>query len=220
MSLFNQGGSIVILKPSNLASSRREFLLNILPAGTLFGLGCGHWSAWIAGQEGQKAAEKKHKFLADSDMSFQEVFEYAYGGFVGLMKYLGNEIGQDKLIELIKRNSDEGFEQVAQMLSKEGKKIDFATFRARRRKASNRFGEHTLTFAIVEDSDEAFETKITECLWAKTFRDSGAADIGYAYICHGDFAMARVNNPKIRLIRTKTLMQGHDCCNHRYVWEG
>jgi len=27
-------------------------------------------------------------------------------------------------------------------------------------------------------------------------------------------------NPKLKMIRSKTLMQGHDCCNHRYVVEG
>lgn len=209
----------MIIKPSNLASSRREFLLNILPAGTLFGLGCSNLSAWIASQEEQKAGEKKHKFLEDSGMSFQEVFQYAYGGFTGLMKYLGNEIGRDKLIEMIKKNSDESFEQVAQMLSKERKHVDFETFKARRRKTPDRFGDHTVTFTIIEDTEKAWEVKITECLWANTFRGLDAADIGYAFVCHGDFAMARLNNPKIRLIRTKTLMQGHDCCNHRYVWE-
>jgi hypothetical protein len=210
----------MIIKPSNLASGRREFILGLLPVGSMLCLGCGNLLALATGHEGQKTVEKKPIFLEDSGMSFQEVFNFAYGGFAGLMKYLGNEIGQDKLIEMIKTNSDEGFEQVAQELSKEHKHIDFATFRAMRRQTPDRFGDHTVTYAIIEDTDKAWEVKITECLWAKTFRDLDAADIGYAYICHGDFAMARVNNPKIRLIRTKTLMQGHDSCNHRYVWEG
>ena len=26
-------------------------------------------------------------------------------------------------------------------------------------------------------------------------------------------------NPKMRMIRTKTLMQGDDCCNNRYIIE-
>jgi hypothetical protein len=63
------------------------------------------------------------------------------------------------------------------------------------------------------------EIKITECLWAKTFRAANAADIGYATICYSDFAGAVAFNPKMRLVRTKTLMQGHDCCNHRWVLE-
>lgn len=32
----------MIIKPSDLASSRREFLLNVLPPGALFCLGCGN----------------------------------------------------------------------------------------------------------------------------------------------------------------------------------
>lgn len=79
--------------------------------------------------------------------------------------------------------------------------------------------QHTLVYEIVEDSPQAFAFRISQCLWAKTFREEDAADIGYAAICHPDFAVARAFNPKLKLIRTKTLMRGHDCCNHRYVME-
>jgi len=59
-----------------------------------------------------------------------------------------------------------------------------------------------------------------ECLTAEVFREEDAAEIGYATVCHADFALPEGFNPKIKLIRDKTLMQGHDCCNHRYVWTG
>ena len=51
-------------------------------------------------------------------------------------------------------------------------------------------------------------------------REEDALDLGYACVCHADFGLPVGINPKLKLIRTKTLMQGHDCCNHRYVWEG
>jgi hypothetical protein len=60
----------------------------------------------------------------------------------------------------------------------------------------------------------------TECLWAKTFVDAGAGDLGNAAICHGDYAFARSFNPGIEMVRDKTLMQGHAYCNHRYLWKG
>jgi hypothetical protein len=47
-----------------------------------------------------------------------------------------------------------------------------------------------------------------------------AADIGFATVCFTDYATAAAFNPKLKMIRSKTLMQGHDCCNHRYVMEG
>jgi hypothetical protein len=70
---------------------------------------------------------------------------------------------------------------------------------------------------MVEDTERAAEMKVTECLWAKTFRDAGAGDIGYALMCHGDFATAPAFNAKMKMTRTKTLMQGHDCCNPRWT---
>jgi hypothetical protein len=47
-----------------------------------------------------------------------------------------------------------------------------------------------------------------------------AGDIGYAMVCWGDYAWAEGFNPKIKLVRDKTLMEGHDRCNHRYIWTG
>jgi hypothetical protein len=79
------------------------------------------------------------------------------------------------------------------------------------------FWKHALTFDVIEDTKTAFEVKVIECIWAKTFHDFKAPDIGYAMVCYADFAMAPAYNPKMKLNRTKTLMQGHDCCNHRYV---
>jgi len=77
----------------------------------------------------------------------------------------------------------------------------------------------TIVREIVEDSQYAFEMKITECLTEIVFREANAPDLGYACVCHADFGFPVGINPKLKLIRTKTLMQGHDCCNHRYVWE-
>lgn len=210
----------MIYRQSNLASSRRDFLLNVLPAGTLFCLGCSKLRAWPAGQEAQKAVEKKHKFLEDSGMSFQEVFKFAYRDHIEVMQFLAKEIGQDKFMKMLKRDGDEWAKREAQEELKTLPANDFATFRAERRKKPDRFWAHVITSAIIEDTDRAIEQKVTECLWAKTYREAEAADLGYILWCYPDFALARAFNPKLKLIRTKTLMQGDDCCNHRWVWEG
>lgn len=64
----------------------------------------------------------------------------------------------------------------------------------------------------------AFEIKVTEYLTADIFRESDAADIGFACVCHADYALPIAFNPKAKMIRDKTLMEGHDCCNHRYIY--
>jgi hypothetical protein len=210
----------VTVKPSELASSRRAFLLNILPAGTLFRLGCGNLTAWTMGQEAQKTVEKKHKFQEDSGMSFQEVFEFAFKDFIQTMESFARQMGRDKLLEMLTKDSEDAMRLSAQKTVERPQKNNFAAFKAMYKKTPDRFWEHIQTTLITEESNTVIASKVTECLYAKTFRDAGAADIGYAWSCHGDFAWAQAFNPKLRLIRDKTLMNGDEYCNFRRIWEG
>ena len=78
----------------------------------------------------------------------------------------------------------------------------------------------TLSMEVIEDSETVFEVRITECLSHEVYKEAGCdGKLGYACVCHGDHGYARGYNPKIKLIRDKTLMEGDDHCNHRYVLE-
>ena len=152
-------------------------------------------------------------------MSFQEVYQFAYqGGYIPTMKKMAEKMGKEKFLELLKESAADAAADMMAGMAKNFPKRDLAAFSLSMKNPDPIF-RHALTFEIVEDLAAVFEVKITECLWAKTFREADAADIGYAAICHGDFAMAKAFNPKLRMIRTKTLMEGHDHCNHRWVWE-
>ena len=76
-----------------------------------------------------------------------------------------------------------------------------------------------LTFEILNDDENVFEMKFTECIWAKTFREAGASDIGYSGVCYQDYPSAKAYNPNLKLLREKTLMQGHDCCHFKWIME-
>jgi len=58
-----------------------------------------------------------------------------------------------------------------------------------------------------------------DCLWADIYREWGAEDIGYLLECKGDFAACAAQHPNLRLERTKTLMEGSDRCDFKYIWE-
>jgi hypothetical protein len=157
-----------------------------------------------------------HKFQQDSGMSFAEVYGFAFGNLIPLMRNLASELEREDFIELLQKVASDtgaaGGSELAESLTSN----DFETWTSTLR-VPNRFWEHVLTTEIVEDTETAFEVKTTECLWAKTFREAGAPDIGYATICHPDYAFCQGFNPKIRMVRSKTLMQGDACCNHRWV---
>jgi hypothetical protein len=208
------------MKDASCTSTRRRFLTNALPAGTLLCLGCPALSALGIVQANAQAPSPKHKFAEDSKMSFEEVYKFAYkDGLIPLLKTLANDIGKEKFIEMLKKATSDAAARGAKEEAKDLPKKDLAAFMGPL-KAASYFWKHVLTYEFVEDTEKAAEIKVTECLWAKTFREADAADIGYATLCYGDYAAAPAFNPKMKMIRTKTLMQGHDCCNQRVVMEG
>ena len=162
---------------------------------------------------------EKHKFLEDSHMSFQEVFDFAYKKLIPVLQGLAVEFGEEHFLDTLQKVAFECTLKAGQANASKLSRNDFAAFIDPGGEPSH-FAKHVLTREIVDNGPPAFELKVTECLWAKTFREMGAADIGYALVCHTDFAEPQGFNPKITLVRSKTLMQGDDCCNHRFVWEG
>ena len=199
---------------------RRDFLLRFLSAGAFLGLGCSRFPAPGAAQGAPVSVENKHKFLEDAGMSFQDVYAFTFKRyFIPVLQGLGPYFKDGDLIDVLKASIDDLVMKEGQAGAKKRPQNDFAAFKAEALK-SDRFWDHVLTFDVVEEADKALEFRVRECLWAKTFREAGAEDIGYATICYPDFASARAFNARIELLRTKTLMQGDDCCDHRWVWKG
>ena len=95
---------------------------------------------------------------------------------------------------------------------------DFATLKKMFHPDSPNF-KNILTMTITEDTANVHEIKVTECIFATTFLEAKAGDLGFATICYADYNMASGFNPKVKMVRDKTLMQGHAYCNHRYIFK-
>jgi hypothetical protein len=174
----------------------------------------------LAAPDASVPAPVAHKFKADAQSSFEDNFKFAYAEvLIPYLNDIADAIGRKRLIKIIQTRWEERCWQSGKKFAQDSAKPDFANFTEGTR-TPNRFWQHALSLTIVEDTPKAFEIKVTECLWAKVFREAGAADIGYAGICNPDFATARGYSAKLRMVRSKTLMQGHDFCNHRWLWEG
>ncbi len=155
---------------------------------------------------------EKHKFQKNFCQTYEEAFRWRFEYYIKIMKRLAEYVGRDKLVEMIQRAVDEGNVR----REPDNPEHTFTEYIESGKKAF----KNMMTWEVIEESDKVYEIRVTECLWAKTFQERNAADIGYATICYGDFSDARAYHSKVKLERTKTLMQGHDCCNHRWTWEG
>jgi len=69
---------------------------------------------------------------------------------------------------------------------------------------------------LVEITDTEIATNITRCRYADMYKEHGMEEFGYLLSCGRDFAMVAGFNPKIKLTRTKTIMEGDDICDFRF----
>jgi hypothetical protein len=209
------------MKKSKLfESNRREFITRVIPACSALCLGGGKLLALTPSGNGSTIQQETHIFDQEYPrrLTYKQFFAARYGEFLRLATALEKEFGKEKTIELLKKFTAEGMMQLGQTQAEKATDQNLKTYTAQ---FSNPDAyKNTLTKEVVEDTDKAFELKVTECIWATTFLNAKAGDIGYAAVCWGDYAWAEGFNPKIKLVRDKTLMQGHDYCNHRYVWTG
>ncbi len=199
---------------------RRNFLKNILPASFLC-LGCKNLFAQAQSKETQPPVSEpgKDKFLEDSGMSYLEVFAIAFQYYyIPVMKQLAEQLGKEKFLEMLKKASSDATAESTKKMAQAFPSVDL-TMMAMVYKTNSLF-QHALCYDTIEQTHNVLELKVHECLWAKTFREVDAGDIGFAAICYSDYAQASAFNPKIKMIRSKTLMEGHEYCNHRYVMEG
>ncbi len=184
----------------------RRALFTVLPA-----LGC-------LGCAQAQAQQGEHSWTEKSDLTWEEIFRFAYQKeLIPMMKELAAQVGREKFTAMVKQAVDEVVRK--KNVGRPPSIPDLVTLAAGAKRMPPLM-QHALDFEIVEQTPQAFEYRVKKCLWAKAFRDGDAADIGYAMVCYPDYAVAKSLNPKLRLTRNRTLMQGDDSCGLRYEMEG
>jgi len=152
-------------------------------------------------------------------MTMQQVYNFAYKqSYIPAMKNLMQQIGKEKFLEMLKKSSEMLYETEKDAGINYNERTLTAFADDLRRQAEG-FHKLRCTFEFIQSDEHVLEMRTTECLWAKTFREADAAEIGYAGFCYQDYPWAKAYNPKLTLIRDKTLMQGDAYCNNKWVME-
>jgi len=170
-----------------------------------------------AGEKKTPDSGGQHKFEVEFEQktSLLKQVTRQNRNLIEFIKTLQSELDEDELVRLLEINSAGVGRQVGTRQAKSSPDTSFATFVATFRPPNY---DKALTLEITEDTDKVFELRITECVWAKVYRDAGLGGrIGHAAVCNMDYYWPPAFNPDFKMVRDKTLMQGHEHCNHRYL---
>ena len=68
---------------------------------------------------------------------------------------------------------------------------------------------------VLELTDTVYSYDITRCRYAEMYKELGLSDLGLVLSCGRDFKLIQGFNPAMKLVRTKTIMEGCDRCDFR-----
>jgi L-2-amino-thiazoline-4-carboxylic acid hydrolase len=74
-----------------------------------------------------------------------------------------------------------------------------------------------MRYEVVKQAPHAFEVNVTECRYARFYKEIGAPELGFLLTCSADFPMAEGFGAEVQLTRTQTIMQGASHCDFRYA---
>jgi hypothetical protein len=72
---------------------------------------------------------------------------------------------------------------------------------------------------VLEQTPTTYFFNVTRCPYYEKYRELELDEFGVYFSCCRDESFARGFNPRLRLVRTKTIMEGADHCDFRYYLE-
>ncbi len=195
---------------------RRGLLTRTVPACAAACLGLGRFPG-LAGLAQTPTQQGQQKFDVPQDISLssRQRVRMTYRGLIQLVQVLRSELDEPELVRLLNLMSEGIGRQVGARQAQNSPDTSFQTFVQVFRPPN--FAD-TLTHEVVEDTENVFGLEVTECVFAEVMRNAGlGGEIGHAAVCNMDYFWPPAFNPNFKMERTKTLIQGHDICNHRYI---
>jgi hypothetical protein len=195
---------------------RRELLTRTVPACAAACLGLGALPG-LASLGRTRTPQGQHKFDVPEDVSLsvRQDVQRRNSGLIEFVHVLRNELPETELIRLLNLMSANLGRRAGARQAQSSPDRSFQTFVQVFRPPSL---ADILTHEVAEDTEKVFGVKVTECVLAEVLQSAGlGGEIGHAAVCNMDYYWPTAFNPDFKMERTKTLMQGHDMCNHRYI---
>lgn len=133
-----------------------------------------------------------------------------------LLPALGRELGPAEVLEVVRRTA-------VDIARRQGRELagcmESNSLRAFRDSLVHWTRDGALVLDVLLESEREFAFNVTRCRYAELYRRLGVPELGPVFSCARDFALIEGFNPRIRLTRTQTLMEGAGFCDFRYRLE-
>lgn len=79
--------------------------------------------------------------------------------------------------------------------------------------------DDALELSILEKTDQKLSFNVTSCRYVELYDRLGIKEFGFCLSCNRDASLINGFNPRMKLFRSQTIMQGAEFCDFRIVME-
>jgi len=134
-----------------------------------------------------------------------------------LISAFANKIGYDKAIDIAKEVVREDAILSGKTLAEEYSGNSMAELSKIAKEVWAK--DNALEIKMIKETEKELFFDVSNCGYVGIYEKLGVQKLGCTLSCMRDYYFLEGFNPRITLRRTKTIMEGADCCNFRYVEE-
>jgi hypothetical protein len=130
-----------------------------------------------------------------------------------ILKAISQKIGKEEAVAILREvNQKEAFERGQELMKIVGKNgIEELA------KDVASWGEGgILEMEVLEQTSTTYFFNVFRCPYYEKYKELGLDEFGVEFSCCRDEPFARGFNPQLKLVRSKTIMEGADYCDFRY----
>ena len=130
-----------------------------------------------------------------------------------LIEAFSAELDRERVLEIIRHVIQEIAHQQGVQLAKSLKANDLEHFAVVQEGWKK---DNAIQTEVLELTEKKFSFNVYRCRYAEMYAHLGIPELGKILSCDRDFALIDGFNPKIRLTRAQTIMEGADICDFRF----
>lgn len=129
-----------------------------------------------------------------------------------LVQELGSERARALIGEAIRRAARQAGETLAEEVGGATTLLTFARVLDRWKEGD------AYEMEVLAETDRQFDFNIQRCGYAEMYKKMGLGEIGHLLSCQRDGALCEGYDPKIKMTRTQTIMEGASHCDFRFSY--
>jgi hypothetical protein len=133
-----------------------------------------------------------------------------------VLKAFSTEFGEERVKEILMRVNMADAREYGRALAQS---LGSATIADLVRESENWSVGGALEEEVLEETDKTFFLNVTRCRYAEEYETLGIRDWGVALSCCRDKGFVQGFNPRMKLVRTQTVMERAAYCDFRYYLE-